>query len=199
MVAQWELARDKAHKTLDRMSSRAEERLSHGVYTEGDAVLLKRCLDGARIAYERLVRCLDAFAEERPSLAVAAWHSVEALLDSSYKIGGLSEISESADIRVVTYEARVRKPKRMRGAKQEPAATRMALLDNAILACVNGDVASLSSYQDNMRPPYEEVIAKLDESLPRKDRPTTEGKVWPAVSTVRRRIKAIKARQRQKI
>jgi hypothetical protein len=187
MSEQWELYRDNARLSLLRQFHRAEERIARGVvHTEKDATALRLNMDIARGAFDRLSFCITALAEERPNLAVETWHTAHALFDAIYEIGGLSEISESADNRIVEIENRFRKPARIRVAKAKVDKERMQALDAAILACVDGDRTRLSSYEDKMCPARADVVARLqttDESI------LTE--TWPSVSTVRRRIKKL--------
>jgi hypothetical protein len=186
MTEQWELYRDNARLWLLRQYHLAEERIARGgVHTEKDAAALRLNMDVARSAFDRLSVCAAALAEERPNLALEAWHAAHALFEATYEIGGLSEISESADERVVTVETKFRTPERRRAAKKEKIdGPRTAALDAAILACVGGDRSKLSSYEAKMRPSHADVIARL----PRAFRTGT----WPAESTMRDRIIALK-------
>jgi hypothetical protein len=186
MTEQWELYRDNAQLSLLRRLHRAEERIARGVHMEKNAAALRLNIDVARDAFGRLSVCVAALAEERPSLAFEAWHAAHALFEATYALGGLSEISESADNRIVEIENRFRKPARIRVAKAKVDKERMQALDAAILACVDGDRTRLSSYEDKMCPARADVVARLqttDESI------LTE--TWPSVSTVRRRIKKL--------
>jgi hypothetical protein len=183
MTEQWEQYRDNARVSLLRQFRCAEERIARGgVHMEKDAAALRLNIDVACDAFDRLSVCVAALAEERPNLAIEAWHAAHALFEATYAIGGLSEISESADQRVVTVENKIRRPARRRAAKKENLdGPRTAALDAAILASVDGNRSKLSSYRDKMRPSRDEVIARL----PQKFQTT-------AASTMRTRIMALK-------
>jgi hypothetical protein len=183
MTEQWELYRDNARLSLLRRFHRAEERIARGgIHMEKDASALRRNIDVARDAFDRLSVCVAALAEERPNLAIEAWHAAHALFEATYAIGGLSEISESADQRVVTVENKIRRPARRRAKKKEKLdGPRTAALDAAILESVDGERSKLSSYRDKLRPSRDEVIARL----PQKFQTT-------AASTIRTRIMVLK-------
>lgn len=185
-----DLVAERAQRTMARAIERARERLARGVYTEADAADLQARLTAAEEAFERLTCCLNALAEERPSLAVEAWHNVDALFAAAYAIGGLSEVSDTADQLVVNEETRFRRTATMRKEKQIEAEPRQAALEKAILNCVDGDATRLSSYRDKMVPSRDAVREILPQFLPSFD-PT---KTWPAIETLRRAIPGIKKR-----
>ena len=205
----WWREHERAQRTVASVSERARERIGHGVYSETDASNLVAAMASGDDAFGRLSLCIHALAEERPSLAVEAWHNVAALFDAAFTIGGLSTISNSADDRVLVYEGKVRKPKRMRDAKQATVkredgslrigtAERKDALNKAILYCVDNDTTRLSSYADKLNPAPEAVRAALPNFIGPLDRAQpyqgarSSSQSWPSNSTVRTAIRGIK-------
>lgn len=153
---------------------------------EKDAAALRLNMDAARGAFDRLSLCITALAEERPNLALEAWHAAHALFEATYAIGGLSEISESADKRVVAYETKVRKIRTMHARASAATDERNRIVDDAILACVAGNRSKLLSTREKLTPSHAEVVAKLP-----KEAGATRTKV-------RDRIMALKAEWRER-
>jgi hypothetical protein len=151
---------------IDRTRDRLAQRLARGVYTEADAADLEVRLTAAEEAIERLNRCLSALAEERPSLAIEAWHNVDALFAAAYAIGALSEISGAADRFVVEHEQNHRRPRRMRKGRTAKADDEKKLIEQAILECVGGDLSRLRAYRDRLAPSLEDVREKLAQIAP---------------------------------
>jgi hypothetical protein len=75
-----------------------------------------------------------------------------------------------------------------RKSKGRRAAEWSAALREAILACVDGDLTRLSSYEANPRPSREKVLERLQKDLSAPKPP----KGWPRISTIIEEIRDLK-------
>jgi hypothetical protein len=75
-----------------------------------------------------------------------------------------------------------------RKSKGRIAAERRAALREAILACVDGDLTRLSSYDAKPRPSRDDVLERLQKNLSAL-KPT---KGWPRISTILKEIRDLK-------
>jgi hypothetical protein len=84
----------------------AKDRIERGKFKHADARTLEANINAAKLAYTRLRHCLPQLPEDRPLVAVEAWHAVGSLAEAMYLIGGLMEISDSAADAVVRHGKR---------------------------------------------------------------------------------------------
>jgi hypothetical protein len=171
-----------AKDAIEQAATLAGDRINRGRYIEREASNLTIHIDNARTALDVLGQHLDCLTRVSPEAGLQAWYYVGPLMEAMYHIGGLMEISVSADLRAEEFDNRVRKPHQARAGKQKKTDARHAAIDVAILACVDGDPERLSSSWDKMRPSREEVLSKLPE----------EHRCVASVSTIRGRIMFLK-------
>jgi hypothetical protein len=187
--SQWELERVKTKRAIELVAKEADRRIAGRIYKHNDEERLIEAISASRKAFDRLAHCVEALAEERPSLALEAWHNIAALFDAGVKIGGLRSISESADALVVHYEKTHRRPRRMRDTKALGDNARIEALRHAILACVDNDRSRLSGNRDKLCPSREKIIEELPNHIDVKQLSPR----WPSITTLVTQISALKA------
>jgi hypothetical protein len=178
LVEAIEAHRKFARDAIEQAAERGSDRIKRGRYVEHEARDLMIHIDNARTALDVLGQHLDGLTRISPEAGLQAWYYVGPLREAMYQIGGLVEVSVSGDLRAKEFDNRVRKPHHARTEKQKKTKARQDALDAAILACVDGEHARLSSSWDKMCPCREDVLPRLSE----------EHRRIASVSTIRGRI-----------
>jgi hypothetical protein len=129
--------------------------------------------------------------ESSPDTAAFGYSMLRLLMQASFYIGSRGTVSDSADEFITEKINHERRPAAMREERARYTDARDAALKAAILKCVDGDIAKLCSYEDDLQPSYDEVIAQVPQEfrIGTKKRPD---KKWPSKSIVRKRIMELK-------
>lgn len=152
-----------ARDAIEQAADRAADRIKRGVYSDREASDLMIHIENARTALDVLGQHLDGLTSVSPEAGLQAWYYVGPLMEAMYAVGGLLEISDSADRHAVTYETTVRRIRQMHAGASKAADERNRMVDDAILACVAGDRSKLLSTREKLTPSHAEVVAKLPE------------------------------------